>query len=86
MEYEFIITEEMQDLIDMALTQEDKEKTYPELVSQFIRQQYKERDVEAILNNYLDDMNNNNHVNEFRELQAYRNRCKIKAKELLKIE
>lgn len=82
---EFIIDERMQDLIDTSVTQKEKEQTYPVLVNYLIRQKYHEQDVEAILNNYLDDMNNVNHINEFRELQAYRNRCKIKAKELLNL-
>lgn len=82
---EFIIDERMQDLIDTSVSQKEKEQTYPVLVNYLIRQKYHEQDVEAILNNYLDDMNNVNHINEFRELQAYRNRCKIKAKELLNL-
>lgn len=82
---EFIIDERMQDLIDTSVIQKEKEQTYPVLVNYLIRQKYHEQDVEAILNNYLDDMNNVNHINEFRELQAYRNRCKIKAKELLNL-
>lgn len=82
---EFIIDERMQDLIDTSITQKEKEQTYPLLVNYLIRQKYQEQDVEAILNNYLDDINNANHINEFRELQAYRNRCKIKAKGLLNL-
>lgn len=85
MDNEFTIDETMQDLIDTSVTQKEKEQTYPVLVNYLIRQKYHEQDVEAILNNYLDDMNNVNHINEFRELQAYRNRCKIKAKELLNL-
>ena len=82
---EFIIDERMQDLIDTSVTQKEKEQTYPILVNYLVRQKYQEQDVEAIINNYLDDMNNVKHLNEFRELQAYRNRCKIKAKELLNL-
>ena len=85
MDNEFIIDERMQDLIDTSVSQKEKEQTYPVLVNYLIRQKYHEQDVEAIVNNYLDDMNNVNHINEFRELQAYRNRCKIKAKELLNL-
>lgn len=82
---EFIIDERMQDLIDTSVSQKEKEQTYKVLINRFIRQKYQEQDVEAIINNYLDDMNNVKHLNEFRELQAYRNRCKIKAKELLNL-
>lgn len=85
MVYEFIITEEIQDLIDTALTQEDKEKTYPELVSKFVRQRYYERDVEAILNNYLDDPSSEKYNNDFRKLQEYRKACKLYAKQLLEM-
>ena len=85
MEYTFKIDERLQDLIDTSITQEDKEKSYPEIVDDFIRQKYYERDVEAILNNYLDEPSVEKYNNAFRELQNYRKACKLYAKELLEM-
>lgn len=85
MEYEFKITEEMQDLIDMSLTQEDKKKVYPKIVDYLIRLNYSVSRIEAITNNYLDDMTNVSHYNEFKALQEYRKECKIYAKQVLGI-
>ena len=81
-----IKNEKIQDLIDTCLTQEDKEKVYPKIVDYLIRLNYSVSRIEAITNNYLDDMTNVSHYNEFKALQEYRKECKAKAKELLGIE
>lgn len=83
---EFIIAERMQDLIDTSTTQKEKEQTYPVLVNYLIRQKYQEQDVEAILNNYLDNPGEEKYNQDFKNLQTYRKECKIKAKELLDME
>lgn len=83
---EFIIDERMQDLIDTSVSQKEKEQTYPVLVNYLIRQKYHEQDVEAILNNYLDDSTIEKNNTAFKQLQDYRKSCKAKAKELLGIE
>lgn len=81
-----IKNEKIQDLIDTCLTQEDKKKVYPKIVDYLIRLNYSVSRIEAITNNYLDDMTNVSHYNEFKALQEYRKECKAKAKELLGIE
>lgn len=81
--YEFKITEEIQDLIDTSITEQDKLNVYPELVSEFVRQNYSQNKVEAIINNYIAEPQE--HTIEFQELQEYRKACKAYAKELLKL-
>lgn len=56
-----------------------KEKRYGKLISRLVRQRYSQDDVEAIVNNYLSDPQDGTYQLEFRELQAYREQCKIKA-------
>lgn len=80
---EIVVTEELQDLIDTSLTEQDKLNSYPELVSQFVRQNYSQNKVEAIINNYIAEPQE--HAIEFQELQEYRKKCKNYAKELLKL-
>lgn len=80
---EIIVTEELQDLIDTSITEQDKLNVYPRLVSEFVRQNYSQNKVEAILNNYIADPQE--YATEFQELQAYRKTCKDRAKELLKL-
>ena len=77
---------EMQDIVDMAITLEDKQNTYSQLVNYFIRLNYSAPRVEAILNNYLDDMSNEIHKQEFNDFQAYRKECKAEAKRILGLE
>lgn len=81
--YEFKITEEMQDLIDTSITEQDKLNVYPRLVSEFVRQKYSQDKVEAILNNYMAEPEK--HSTEFTELQEYRKACKEYAKGLLRL-
>lgn len=50
--------------------------SYNEAVDAEIRKKYAQRDVEAILNNYLAFPENVEYVNEFNELQKYRAECK----------
>jgi len=80
---EIVVTEELQDLIDTSLTEQDKLNVYPELVSKFVRQNYSQNEVEAIINNYIAEPQE--HTTEFQELQEYRKKCKTHAKELLKL-
>ena len=47
---------------------------------------YSQSDVEAIVNNYLDDSDNEEYQVEFKALQDYRKECKAKAKEILKAQ
>ena len=83
--YNFIVTNEMQMKIEDAIYTNTQELYYDDLVDIFIRQQYPERSVEAILNNYLDDPSSEKYNNDFRELQEYRKACKLYAKQLLEM-
>lgn len=85
MNYEFVITDKMQDLIDTAISQADKEQTYPIIITDFVRQHYSQSQVEAIMNNYLDDMTDTKHYTEFKALQDCRKQCKAYAKQLLNL-
>ena len=67
---------------------------YGAIVSALIRYKYSESDVEAIISNSLMLMQNSSSVseeeyhekmNEFNEFQEYREKCKVRAKELLSI-
>ena len=56
------------------------EKMYGQRVSDLIRARYSHSDVEAILNNYLDDPGDEKYAEEFKALQAFRAECKALAK------
>lgn len=67
---------------------------YGVIVSALIRHKYSESEVEAIISNSLMLMQNpssvseeesNEKMNEFKEFQEYREKCKARAKELLSI-
>ena len=67
---------------------------YGAIVSALIRHKYSENEVEAIVSNSLMLMQNpssvseeesNENLNEFNEFQEYREKCKVRAKELLSI-
>ena len=67
---------------------------YGAIVSALIRYKYSESEVEAIVSNSLMLMQNpssvseeesNENLNEFNEFQEYREKCKVRAKELLSI-
>lgn len=56
--------------------------SYGEAVDREFRKRYLQRDVEAIINNYLSDPNNAEYVREFNEMQAYREECKAYVKQM----
>ena len=56
--------------------------SYGEAVDREFRKKYLQRDVEAIINNYLADPNNAKYVREFQEMQAYREQCKAYVKQM----
>lgn len=53
------------------------------MVSCIIRGKYSEDDVEAILNNYLADPENERYVAEFNRLQSWRNEAKERTRSIL---
>lgn len=62
------------------------DRIYGALVERKIRRRYSQRDIEAIMNNYLSEPNNDVYIKEFAELQSYRKQCKAEAKAELGIE
>ena len=65
------------------LPTEKRQEHYGELVERLVRKRYSQSQVEAIINNYLDDSENAQYKAEFLEMQAYRKECKIEAKKIL---
>ena len=85
-QFEFVLNDKMKKLIKLAKLNNSSAVVYPQLVDNLVRQNYSQRDVEAIINNYLDDNTKASHIEDFTNLQNYRKACKNYAKELLEIE
>ena len=71
------MTERERLLIEKNGVQED---FYGQLVNQLIREKYSQSQVEAILNNYLNEPENEKYKQEFIALQSFRTECKEVAK------
>jgi hypothetical protein len=54
--------------------------TYGNMVRNNVRKKYSADDMEAIINNYLDDPTNPEYLQEFKNMQIYRKECKLKVK------
>ena len=61
------------------------DKIYGREVNRLMRLEYSQSAVEAIINNYLYDPENEEYKAEFDALQAYRKYCKAKAKDYINI-
>ena len=77
---------ELKKIVEFVKGTERANQIYGRVVKDLFRQQYKEDQVEAINNNYLDDMTNEKHIQERNDMKEYRKLCKQCAKELLGIE
>ena len=64
----------------------DAKDIYGSVINDLFRQRYSQDKVEAINNNYLDDMTNEEHIKERNDMKAYRKQCKLEAKRILEIE
>ena len=64
----------------------DAKDIYGSVINDLFRQRYSQDKVEAINNNYLDDMENVEHIKERDDMKAYRKECKKQAKIILEIE
>lgn len=53
---------------------------YGKMVTKEIRKVYSQDQIEAIINNYLDEPSNPKYLKEFTDLQNYRKSCKTKVK------
>jgi len=58
---------------------------YGSMVEKKIRIRYSQRDVEAIINNYLSEPDNPVYIAELNELQQYRKQCKAAVKKELNL-
>ena len=56
---------------------------YGEAVDREFRKKYLQRDVEAIINNFLVEPSDAEYVREFDEMQAYRTQCKAYVREMM---
>ena len=77
---------ELKDIVEFVKGTPRAEQVYGRVVKDLFRQEYKEDMVEAINNNYLDDMDNPKYIQEREDMKAYRKACKQEAKRLLGIE
>lgn len=78
--------DELKDIVEFVKGTPRAEQVYGRVVNDLLRQQYKADRVEAINNNYLDDMTNEEHIKERDEMKAYRKECKLEAKRILGLE
>lgn len=72
--------EHFADLWYYAENGETRDEKYARLVDAYVREKYSQSAVEAIINNYLSDPENEKYKAEFAALQTYREECKEKAK------
>lgn len=67
--------------IQLAKLNGMQKEAYEQQTSELFRKKYSQSAVEAIINNYLLDPENEKYKAEFSEMQAYRAECKAQAKE-----
>ncbi len=72
--------EHFADLWYYAENGETRDEKYARLVDAYVREKYSQSAVEAIINNYLSDPENEKYKAEFADLQMYREECKNRAK------
>lgn len=72
--------EHFADLWYYAENGETRDEKYARLVDAYVREKYSQSAVEAIINNYISDPENEKYKAEFAALQMYREECKNKAK------
>ena len=66
--------------IRLAKLNDLQKEAYEQQTSELFRKKYSQSAVEAIINNYLLDPENEKYKAEFSEMQAYRAECKAEAK------
>jgi hypothetical protein len=60
--------------------------TYPQIVDALVTKKYPQDQMQAIINNHLADPEDEGHLAEFQQMQAWRTLAKATAKEILGIE
>jgi len=78
--------EKLRQIAEFLKGTNDAKDIYGSVINDLFRQRYSQDKVEAINNNYLDDMENVEHIKERNDMKAYRKECKQEAKKLLGIE
>ena len=78
--------EKLKKIAEFLKGTDDAKDIYGSVINDLFRQRYSQDKVEAINNNYLDDMTNEEHIKERDEMKAYRKECKKQAKIILEIE
>ena len=69
--------------IKLAIMNGKEEQVYEQLVTTMIRSKYSQNAIEAIINNYLSDMDNEKYKKEFDDMQLFRKECKNNIKALI---
>lgn len=69
--------------IKLAIMNGKEEQVYEQLVTTMIRSRYTQNAIEAIINNYLSDMDNEKYKKEFDDMQLFRKECKNNVKALI---
>ena len=77
---------ELKKIVEFVKGTHRAEQVYGRVVKDLFRQQYKEDMVEAINNNFLDNMDNPKYIQEREDMKAYRKECKLEAKRILGLE
>jgi hypothetical protein len=84
----FVINTNITEVSDMyewdSIITSPGDMVYGEIVSGFIRLKYSDDEMIAIINNYLNDMSDEERAAEFREMQAWRSESKENAKEAIR--
>ena len=78
--------EKLRQIAEFLKGTNDAKDIYGSVINDLFRQRYSQDKVEAINNNYLDDMTNEEHIKEREDMKAYRKECKRVAKEVLEID
>ena len=78
--------EKLRQIAEFLKGTNDAKDIYGSVINDLFRQRYSQDKVEAINNNYLDDMTNEEHIKERDDMKDYRKQCKLEAKKLLEIE
>ena len=78
--------EKLRQIAEFLKGTNDAKDIYGSVINDLFRQRYSQDKVEAINNNYLDDMTNEEHIKEREDMKVYRKECKLEAKRMLGLE
>ena len=78
--------EKLRQIAEFLKGTNDAKDIYGSVINDLFRQRYSQDKVEAINNNYLDDMTNEEHIKEREDMKVYRKECKLEAKRMLGLD